>query len=70
MDRIHEQSPKSKLMCEIGKNVPVEENIAGKSACIIDAMSVILKFNGTMTFRDFAISEFKMCFVKQNTVTG
>jgi len=54
------KTDKSKLMSEIGKNVPVAENIAGKSACIIDGMSVVQKLNGNnKTFRDFAISVFK-----------
>ena len=65
------KTDKSKLMSEIGKNVPVAENIAGKSTCIIDGMSVVQKLNGNnKTFRDFAISVLKMCFGKQNTVTG
>lgn len=54
------KTDKAKLMNEIGKNVPVAENITGKAASIIDGMSFVQKLNGNdKTFRDLAKSLLK-----------
>ena len=42
-------------MSELLKNAPVAGNFQGKTACIIDGMSIMQKINGTgKTFREIA----------------
>ena len=39
----------------LGENVPVAENFPGKSACVIDGMSIVQKLDGNQqTFQDVA----------------